>query len=468
MFTKKQYLLFILLFIVSQPTFANLLIDNAWENLSKNNNTIRYKEKYVEFTGDSKRDIYINGAKKLKKSWNITQHKNIEFKFKYSEAYIFMISIKTERGYRTLMYLPKDKDTKTYLGLGSKTNNGKWQTIQRNLEEDLQQNEPNNHILSVNAFICKGKGQFSYIKLFTNPIAKQWKELSNPTKIISKTYDKEEQTNLIAFHNFTGKESYIYRFLKSNTKDKKLEWKFKYKKDYVIIISLLTNHGYRNLIYTSKKKSDNNYIALGRETKKNRWNSIKRDLNADLKQLYPNDKLLEINAFIYRGEGKLLYIKRVENKQHLERSSTVPIIKKEPLSTCKMPNIKLVGKRVVFLSLKSDYEDQGVIAKDCHGNHLDVETIGNIDFEKRGTYTLHYIATDLVGNVITTTRVIAIGEKTSMSPISSNPITQEEPIEEDVIVEDSDGVDKEYELIKDSIEIELDRDYVIGEEIILE
>jgi len=196
-------------------------------------------------------------------------------------------------------------------------------------------------------------------------------------------------------------------------------------------------------------------------------NSIKRDLNSDLKQLYPNDKLLDINAFIYRGEGKLLYLKRVKSKEHSELSSIVPSIKKEN-STCKMPNIKLIGKRVILLSLQSDYEDQGVIAKDCHGNLLNIEIIGNIDFQKKGTYTLHYIATDSVGNVITTTRVIIIGEGRDISPISSNlPITQEEAIEE-VMVEDSDGVDEEYELIKDSIEIELDRDYVIGEEIILE
>jgi hypothetical protein len=43
-------------------------------------------------------------------------------------------------------------------GLGTATKDGTWQTITRDLEADLKAFQPDNHILSVNAFLIRGSG----------------------------------------------------------------------------------------------------------------------------------------------------------------------------------------------------------------------------------------------------------------------------------------------------------------------
>ena len=50
-------------------------------------------------------------------------------------------------------------------GLGSVSKNGTWQTFTRDLQADLHAGEPDNDIISVDAFLIKGSGRVDDIKL---------------------------------------------------------------------------------------------------------------------------------------------------------------------------------------------------------------------------------------------------------------------------------------------------------------
>ena len=462
---KKCFILIYILFF-NLKVDANELIKNSWKSTDKENNSIKYAENKVLFKGKNKKELYINGAKNSKLSWNIKNYKIIKFNFKYKENYVFMISLKTEQGYRTLMYLPKRSSTKTYIGLGEGTKDGQWHTIERNLEEDLQRTESNNHIVSVNAFICRGTGEFGLIKFLAKKEDKPWRSLSGLSTHISQVYDKEKKKKVIEFKNFTGKESYIYRFSKKK-RAKTIEWEFKYNKNFVILISVFTQDGYRTLIYTAQEQSGQNAIGLNLENQKNRWTQVKRDLELDLKQIEPDNRLLYINAFIYRGDGFLSQIKTVEEdgKKLLKRGVLETIVSKIMLlkkDNCHFPYIELLGEKKVYLPLNGQYDEAGVLAYDCDHNSIPVEILSEIDTQREGEKILNYMATDKRGNVITVSRVVIVGEKKERQNIVNHREVFSLPMIE------SDGVDEEYEAIKHEIETELiDMDYEVGDEIIL-
>lgn len=460
-----------------------LAIDNRWHNLLSASNNLRYTDKGVVFMGNKKENIYINGEKNGKLSWKNTENNSIEFNFKYKDEYLFMISINTQKGYRTLMYLPKDKNSKTYIGLGEETINGKWQKIKRNLEDDLQRIEPTNHLVSINAFICRGMGEFGEIKLFNNSKIEKWKNLhySSNIKLI---YDKEKKREVWLFQNQTGRESYLYQFNPKKSKhNKEISWEFKYKKSFVILINVKTTKGYKTLIYTSNKKSQANYIGLGKITHPQKWNHVKRNLEADLKQLYPKHEFLSINAFIYRGEGLLTNLQTtpINSKKYLNKDVLQHLANKI-LSTkisCKTPSLKLIGEKSLFHQLNTPYIDEGAIALDCEGNPLSIETFNDINIEKEGRYILQYITSDHNGNVTTNSRVILVS-KDGTPPIK-RAIIPNQGIREQTLLEkhfsdnnqsvtdNKDQIDEEYESIREEIESALDgMEYQVGDEIILD
>ena len=94
----------------------------------------------------------------------------IEFKkqwsMKYSEAYTVYISCQTKDGHRYLYYTASNDDklelpnNSRYVhhGLGTDTKSGSWITVRRNLQKDLKEAQPDNEIISVDAFLIRGSG----------------------------------------------------------------------------------------------------------------------------------------------------------------------------------------------------------------------------------------------------------------------------------------------------------------------
>ena len=142
---------------------AGAVIDNI------NDNSLN--SKVIKFTGEGRKNSYILGSNSGVKAWNNSTEKNISWKMNFAENFKIMVYVKTSLGQRVLYYDYKNKDRGIYkkkyirFGLGRASKKGTWLTIQRDLESDLKKYEPNNSILSVNAFRVNGSGMIDDITL---------------------------------------------------------------------------------------------------------------------------------------------------------------------------------------------------------------------------------------------------------------------------------------------------------------
>ena len=87
----------------------------------------------------------------------------VQWRMKYSENYVVYFSCLTTAGHRYIYYTPSDKDMLNkgryvHHGLGRNTVNENWITIRRNLQRDLQEAQPNNKLISIDAFLIRGSG----------------------------------------------------------------------------------------------------------------------------------------------------------------------------------------------------------------------------------------------------------------------------------------------------------------------
>ena len=94
----------------------------------------------------------------------------VQWRMKYSEPYIVYFSCQTKNGHRYIYYTAADKDnlgSDGYIhhGLGKNTTNGQWVTIRRNLEKDLLEAQPDNELISIDAFLIRGSGLIDDITL---------------------------------------------------------------------------------------------------------------------------------------------------------------------------------------------------------------------------------------------------------------------------------------------------------------
>ena len=131
-----------------------------------------------------------------KYAWNNKTEFNLEYSIKYSTLTNVYIVLETKLGKRFLKYTPSKLDlgnlvNNRYIHIAVPLNSmdGKWHTFQRDLQKDLQQFQPKNRIIKVNAFMIKGNARVDDIKLSKKEVDKKKKTLS--TKQSSPKQPKE-------------------------------------------------------------------------------------------------------------------------------------------------------------------------------------------------------------------------------------------------------------------------------------
>lgn len=283
---------------------------------------------------------------------------------------------------------------------------------------------------------------FSTINLYAKNLSTDWTLLHNGLGSIIEVYDHEKKSNVIEFSSQSNRDTYINGAKKgkrawNNRKSKTIQWSFKYNQNYVAIITLATVKGYRNLVYTANDKDFKSYIGLGSHTIKGEWVTITRNLEEDLHRQDPNNRIVAVNGFAIRGDGRitdvhmLKVIKRsiikslyntiqeallyLRNKNFISDSLRPKEVKSRhinPNSKNKdVPTITLINGNKIFLNLGEKFIDPGVIAKDSNGVPLDVELIGDINESRVDSYPLHYLAIDKNGNATSVTRVVVVMSK---------------------------------------------------------
>lgn len=129
------------------------------------------RSRVIKLNGDGTKSAYLLMRKKNLSTnplWNNKKEKFLDWEMNYSEDFIILIGLDTNKGKRFLIYTAGDENSYLQYGLGFDSTVGKWEHYQRNLQEDLEHFEADNFIVAVNSFVIRGSGLLDNIKLSKN------------------------------------------------------------------------------------------------------------------------------------------------------------------------------------------------------------------------------------------------------------------------------------------------------------
>ncbi len=303
----------------------------------------------IELSGSATRNGYRLGHNNANhvNAWGNTTEKVLSWDSKFSEYFVVYAAVQTRQGFRYLYYTPSEGNrgintrNSNYIhhGVGAKRRNGQWQTITRDLEADLKEFEPSNSIISVNGFLIRGSGRIDNITLHKNvpppppapaKIIYENAEDGNTAgwgvydkkpagATISNVFDTDKNNNVIELSGSATKNGYRLghnnvRNPKAwgNTDHKTISWDSKYNESFVVYIGVQTTSGFRYLYYTPSNSdrgisSNSKYIhhGLGSDKRNGIWHTITRNLESDLRDFEPDNRILSVNGFLIRGSGRV-------------------------------------------------------------------------------------------------------------------------------------------------------------------
>ncbi len=282
------------------------------------------KSRVIQFNGGGS---YKLGATGGSRALNLQNETTISWKMKATVPYTIYILAQTTEGLRYIFYvstpsrgLKHGLSNGIHHGLGKATIDGRWRTITRDLNSDLQDAEPDNRIISINGIIINGGNgiRVDDITLYTPE-------------------EKIYTNNYIEVNN-------SYKLDINSENFKILQWRFKdfgtpeildrrgIIRDidvFEFIVHTTTSNGKRDLIY--KLGEDNLGLIESNRTIHHAlgddrvigsvWvenypanslgmpQAITRDLDEDIRDFEPNNHLLKIDSFEVKGSGRVGYIK---------------------------------------------------------------------------------------------------------------------------------------------------------------
>lgn len=136
--------------------FSKGTVTNVYDKKKKN--------RVIKLDGNFTRSAYELRDKKSA-LWKNKTERILHWEMNYSEDFVILISLDTEKGKRFLIYTPGEDNSYMQYGLGLNTTLGIWKNYYRNLQEDLDTFETNNSIILVNSFVIRGSGLLDNIKL---------------------------------------------------------------------------------------------------------------------------------------------------------------------------------------------------------------------------------------------------------------------------------------------------------------
>jgi hypothetical protein len=177
MYTLKLLFIYIFLLLSSRELLAKSYESaedkkiKRWQTLQEfSKGTVsniydkKKKSRVIKLDGNSTRSAYQLRDKKSA-LWKNKTERILHWEMNFSEDFLILISLNTEKGKRFLIYTPGDDDSYMQYGLGLNATLGIWKSYYRNLQEDLERFEINNRIIWVNGFMIRGSGLLDNIKL---------------------------------------------------------------------------------------------------------------------------------------------------------------------------------------------------------------------------------------------------------------------------------------------------------------
>ncbi len=265
--------------------------------------------------------------------------------------------------------------------------------------------------------------------------------------------DPDKNYKVTEFKSKSSRDTYINGAKQGkrawHEKSSIIVWELKYHESYVILIGVKTLDGERNLIYTSGEEGGVLYFGLGESTIDGSWHRIQRDLDADLQLYEPNNSIVEVNAFIVRGSGRVGNIEMLRSSQKIQKKIETPkelFVKKEIASESKHhapiqdknlssntpPTIELKEGELIYHQLGEPFFDPGATATDSEGEALEVDILGEVNINQINRYVLTYVATDKYGNSTIESRVVMVHQRgqEESHPDTSNKVSLTLPSDE--------------------------------------
>jgi len=267
----------------------------------------------------------------------------MQWSMKYNEEYGIFINVLTTKGRRYLRYTSSNTDSGPngggyiHHGLGVDSKNGIWQTFHRDLSADIKKYESDNELIAVDSLLIRGSGRIDDIELLDTmplspPIPKYtiyedskagdtdgWEVYDNNPSgaTISNVYNTDKESSVIELNGDGTNNGYRIGHSTAtspkawNNKDNKvIKWSMNFNEVYYIYVAVETTKGTRLLQYTSgttDKGLNGKYIhhGLGVESKNGTWQTVTRDLEADLKEFESDNTITSVNGMLIKGSGML-------------------------------------------------------------------------------------------------------------------------------------------------------------------
>jgi hypothetical protein len=134
-----------------------LKMDRSTESHVDNIMDRQKASRIISFTGDGTRSMYALKTRKVNKKYWLSWEMN------YSEDFVIMVILETNKGKRHLIYTPGIKESYMQYGLGLTATDGKWHTYRRNLAEDLSYFDNRLKIKKMTRFVIRGSGSLDNI-----------------------------------------------------------------------------------------------------------------------------------------------------------------------------------------------------------------------------------------------------------------------------------------------------------------
>ncbi len=339
-----------------------------------------WDSKVIQFTGDGIKNGYKLGDYSGRAGdWNNQNEFTIRWSMNFSQRYVIYIRVETTDGYRFLYYTKSNmdkgkRDRYIHHGLGADSANGEWQTFTRDLEADLKEFEPNNELVSINAFLVRGSGKVDNIELFDDVQNQETIEYNdytlyedaqngdsagwsiydkNPSgATIKNIYDADKMSRVIEVSGSGTRNGFKLgnRFNRvgawENSEQLNVSWSMNTSQKYVVYLRVQTTDGYRYLYYTKSdtdKGKRGRYIhhGLGADSANGEWQTFTRDLEADLKEFEPNNTITSVNAFMVRGNGRFDDI-LLFNQPDAVGLNTPPVAIDQNLTTNEDVNLSII------------------------------------------------------------------------------------------------------------------------------
>ena len=327
---------------ISDNIPSKALVQNVYDN--------GFKSKVIVLKGAGYNNQYMLGNLPCKKgAWKESKNFNLLWSMQNSEGFLMDVMVATKKGLRYIRYSDNDidrgiDDNIVAQGVGYGASNGVWQHFNRNLEFDLQEFEPDNHILSVGGLLIRGNCKVDNIELKNNnEMAKKeaftlyedaedgnitkWIISDNiPVKaVISNVFDTDKQGRVI---KFKSAESYGNQYQLggawNNSKYFNIKWDMKTTEGFIVDVVVSSEQGERYLRYMDREESSKGiedeevlYHGLGYFSTNGNWHTFTRDLAKDLKEIEPENRLLNVNSFTIRANAS---IDNIELFASLEKS----------------------------------------------------------------------------------------------------------------------------------------------------